>query len=145
MVCSLITNWKNSHWSSLDIQNKFNADGTLARHKACLVAKGYNQRDGIDFLEVFSLVAKMVNVKVLLTLATSHSWFLAQLDVHMPSSMTIYIKKYTWTFLSDITLRGSIYLALPSWLLHKSIYGLKQASCQWNIKFTQAMLDLGFT
>ena len=30
-------------------------------------------------------------------------------------------------------------------LLKKAIYGLKQASCQWNAKIHQSLLDLGFT
>ena len=47
-----------------------------------MVAKGYTQKEGLDFVETFSPVAKLVTVKVLLALATSHSWHLAQLDVN---------------------------------------------------------------
>ena len=46
--------------------NKFNSDGSLARHKARLVENGYNQREGVDFIDTSSHVAKLTIVNVLL-------------------------------------------------------------------------------
>jgi hypothetical protein len=55
--------------------------GEVIHHKACLVAKGYAQRAGIDFNEVFASVARLNSVCVLLAVAAHHSWEVHHLDV----------------------------------------------------------------
>jgi hypothetical protein len=44
--------------------------GTIVKHKACLVARGFVQREGIDFDDTFALVARMESVRLLFALAT---------------------------------------------------------------------------
>ena len=64
------------------LKNKFNADGALARHKVRQVARGYNQQEGINFIDIFSSVAKLVTMKTMLALAASQNWTLTQLDIN---------------------------------------------------------------
>lgn len=54
----------------------------MDKYKAKLVAKGYNQKEGLDYHETFSLVAKMVIVRIVIEVVASHDWPLYQLDVN---------------------------------------------------------------
>ena len=51
------------------------------RFKAFLVAKGYKQKEGVEFNEVFSLIVKHSSIKVLLAMVALFDLELEQLDV----------------------------------------------------------------
>lgn len=51
------------------------------RHKARLVARGFSQKKGIDYQEVFAPVVKHVSIKVLLSLVVNLDLELEQMDV----------------------------------------------------------------
>ena len=60
---------------------KRHSDGSIARYKARLVARGYLQQYGMDYDETFSPVVKPAIVRILLALAVQFGWELRQLDV----------------------------------------------------------------
>ena len=60
---------------------KRNEEGEVVKHKAHLVAKGYVQKQGVDFEEVFAPVARLESVRLLLAIAAYHSWEVHHMDV----------------------------------------------------------------
>jgi hypothetical protein len=145
---------KNEVWELVDLptgrkpigckwvlRKKFKADGTLDRYKARLVAKGYTQKPGIDFVDTYSPVAKFQSIRILMAIIARMDLELHQLDVKT-------------AFLNG-DLKEDIYMAQPEgfhvkehedkvYKLKKSLYGLKQSSRQWYLKFHQAILEIGY-
>ncbi|GJU82105.1 ribonuclease H-like domain-containing protein [Tanacetum coccineum] len=77
-------------------RHKYNANGTLSRYKARLVANGSTQLAGIDVDETFSSVVKPATIRTVLSLAISRHWPVHQLDVknaflHGSLSETVYM------------------------------------------------------
>lgn len=71
--------------AAIGFSHQLHADGSLERHKTCLVAKGYTQLHGLDFGETFSSMVKLATVCQLgetsCPPATTNGWPLRQLDV----------------------------------------------------------------
>ncbi|GJS99232.1 putative RNA-directed DNA polymerase [Tanacetum coccineum] len=119
---------------------KYKSSGDIDRYKARYVAKGYNQKEGIDFDETFSPVVKIVTIRCVINLAVQNNWCIFQLDVNN-------------AFLYG-DLNETVYMSLPEGFfnpadnrvcrLKKSLYGLKQAPRQWNAKLTQTLVEHGF-
>ena len=108
--------------------------------KACLVAKGYDQIEGLDDIDIYSLVAKMVIVRVLLVEFMASSWPIFHLDVNN-AFLHGYLDEEIYTVppagLPDVP-SGHVCL------LRLSLYGLKQASQQWNAELCTQLLKFGF-
>ncbi|GJX37638.1 retrovirus-related pol polyprotein from transposon TNT 1-94 [Tanacetum coccineum] len=108
------------------------------RYKARLVARGFTQRAGIDYNEVFSPVVRHTSIRVILALTACKDYELEQLDVKT-------------AFLHG-NLEEVIYMRQPPGyeqgnkvcLLKKSLYGLKQSPRQWYRRFDEYMLSNGF-
>jgi hypothetical protein len=129
------------------LQNKWvyklkEEDGGEKRYKARLVVKGFAQKKGIDFDEIFSPVVKMTSIRTILSLVVVEDLHLEQLDVKT-------------TFLHG-DLEEEIYMQQPQGYevkgkenlvcrLKKSLYGLKQAPRQWYLKFDRFMTKQGYS
>jgi hypothetical protein len=62
-------------------KNKSDENGHVTRNKARLVAQGYTQREGVDFEEIFALVARLESIRLLLGVACLLKFRLYQMDV----------------------------------------------------------------
>ena len=120
---------------------KYNADGSVNRFKAWLVAKGYAQMHVIEYEETFAPVAKMTTVRTVIALAAAKGWHLHQMDVKN-------------AFLQG-ELEEEVYMIQPPGFesrkhphavcrLKKPLYGLKQAPRAWHSKITQYLHQVGF-
>ena len=60
---------------------KHNADGSIERYKARLVAQGYSQRYGVDYDETFSPVVRFESIRTVVALSVQRGLKLHQIDV----------------------------------------------------------------
>ena len=121
-------------------KKKLMPDGTIERYKARLMAKGYTQKEGEDFFDTYSPVARLTTIRVLLSLAASHGLLIHQMDVK-----TAFLNR---------ELNEEIYMDQPNEFvangqegmvckLLKPLYGLKQAPKQWHEKFDRILTSAG--
>ena len=61
---------------------KRSPDGSISRYKARMVASGFHQRPGLDYIETFSSVVKTTTIRVILSVTISPGWPLRQLNVN---------------------------------------------------------------
>jgi hypothetical protein len=121
---------------------KRNSDGEVVKYKVRLVAKGYVQKFGIDFEEVFAPVARLDTVRLLLAFAANLGWKVHHLDVksaflHGDLEEEVYVPQP-----EGFVVRGKEQYVFR---LSKALYGLKQAPRAWNVKLDKSLKKLGFS
>ena len=57
------------------------ADGSISKYKARFVARGFSQKEGVDYEEMFSLVAHYTSIRTIIALASTMGWRLHYMDV----------------------------------------------------------------
>ena len=100
--------------------------------KARLVAKGYTKKEYFDYEENFSLVVMIKSIRILLSIAAHMDYEIWQIDVK-----TTFLNRSIDETIYMVQVEGFIEKCQEKKVckLQKSIYGLKQASRSWNIKF----------
>ncbi|CAI7817701.1 unnamed protein product [Closterium sp. NIES-53] len=109
--------------------------------KARYVARGFSQREGVDFFQTFAPTPKMTTLRVLLHVAAQRDYELHSLD-------------FSTTFLQG-SLHEEVWLHRPSaftgtfppgiqWRLRRPVYGLRQAPREWHDTLRYTLADLGF-
>jgi hypothetical protein len=145
---------KNNTWEFSELSKDHKAIGlkwmfkvkrdlarNIVKHKARLVVKGYAQVHGVYYDEVFSPVARMETVRLLLALAAQGEWEVHHMDVKS-------------AFLNG-DLKEDVYVQQPPGFvdpraprrvlkLKKALYGLKQALRAWNDRLDLELSRLGF-
>lgn len=122
-------------------KTKLNERGLVDKYKARLVVKGYAQRKGIDYDEVYAPVARWDTIRLLLALAAQKSWTVYQLDVKS-------------AFLHG-ELKEDVFINQPPgfvkkgeeekvYKLKRALYGLKQAPRAWFKRIESYFLREGF-
>lgn len=62
-------------------RTKLNVDGTLDRLKVRIVAQGFDQEEGIDYLETYSPIVRSATLGAVLHTSTIMNWNIKQMDV----------------------------------------------------------------
>ncbi|KAJ4718466.1 Retrovirus-related Pol polyprotein from transposon TNT 1-94 [Melia azedarach] len=112
------------------------------KYKARAVARGFTQKERVDYNEIFSPVVRHTSIKVLPAIVAHQDLELEQLDVKT-------------AFLHG-DLEEEIYMTQPDGFqvpgkkdyvckLKKSLYGLKQSPRQWYKRFDSYMIEIGYT
>jgi hypothetical protein len=117
-------------------------NGHLSKFKARLVARGFEQTDGVNFLDTFAPVVRWETIHTLNAIAVHLGWPIHQLDV-------------LTAFLNGI-LKEDVYMVQPTSFiqlgtehlvckLHKALYGLKQSPRAWYARLHTALLAWNLT
>ncbi|CAI5955697.1 unnamed protein product [Closterium sp. NIES-64] len=109
--------------------------------KARYVARGFSQREGVDFFQTFAPTPKMTTLRVLLHVAAQRDYELHSLDFS--------------TAILQGSLHEEVWLRRPSaftgtfppgtqWRLRRPVYDLRQAPHEWHDTLRSTLSDLGF-
>lgn len=120
-------------------KTKMKPNGEVGRYKARLVARGFLQRHGLDYNEVFALVARIETISLIVAIASCKKWFMFQLDVKS-------------TFVNG-SLEEKVYACQPLgfeirgkegsvYKLKKALYGLKQSPSACNKRIDGLFINI---
>jgi hypothetical protein len=117
-------------------------DGSIEKYKTRLIACEFSQKEGIDYEETFTPVARYTSIRTIISHAAKMKWKLHQMDVKT-------------SFLNGV-IEEEVYIEQPQGFevedrkshvckLKKALYGLKQAPRAWYGRIDRFLTSLGFT
>nr|GEV35283.1 copia protein [Tanacetum cinerariifolium] len=111
-----------------DPMNKKDERGFVVRNKACLVAQGHRQEEGIEYDEVFALVARNKAIRIFLAFVSYMGFIVYQMDV---KSAFLYGTIDEEVYVTQPP--GFVDLKFPNkvYKVVKALYGLHQAPRAW--------------
>lgn len=119
------------------------SQGRIVRYKARLTAKGFAQKYGIDYDEVFAPTCGVETIRLILAVAIGRQWEIHQSDVStaflnstLPEDISVFMKQP-----EGFAEPGKEKMVCK---LNKALYGLKQASHEWNKEITSTLCEMGF-
>jgi hypothetical protein len=120
---------------------KYVADGSIEKHKARFVARGFSQIEGIDYDETFAPVARYTSIRSIMAIAAEMGWKIHQMDVK-----TAFLNGFIEEEVYIEQPQGFEVLGRESHvcLLKKALYGLKQAPRAWYSRIDSYLLQMGF-
>jgi hypothetical protein len=118
-------------------KTKYDSNGNVEKCKARLVAKGFTQREGVDYNETFSPISCKDSFRIIIALVAHFDLELHQMDVKT-AFLNGYLEESVYT---GFFMEGKEHMGCR---LNKYIYGLKQASRQWYLKFNDTIKRFGF-
>jgi hypothetical protein len=120
---------------------KHAADGSIEKHKARFVARGFFQVEGIDYEETYAPVARYTSILTIIALALAMGWRLHQMDVKT-TFLNREIEEEVYTEQPD----GFVIHGKQSHVcrLKMALYGLKQARRAWYARIDGYLMSLGF-
>ncbi|MCO5588571.1 hypothetical protein L7F22_042528 [Adiantum nelumboides] len=133
------------HYFASGCTKKYTAEDLELKYTARLVAKGFKQKKGIDFDEIFSPVVKMITLRLVLRIVATKDLELIQMDVktaflHGDLDEDVYMKQPE-AFACESPKLSGVELVCR---FRKALYGLKQGSRQWYLKFDKYMQSQGY-
>ncbi|CAI7860435.1 unnamed protein product, partial [Closterium sp. NIES-53] len=136
--CALGTDVLEDRQEDLEVKRP---PGSPPAFKARYVARGFSQRQGVDFFQTFSPTPKMTTLRVLLHVAAQRDYELHSLDFS-----TAFLQG---SLHEEIWLRRSpgftgSFPAGTQWSLRRPVYGLCQAPREWHDTLRTTLAALGF-
>jgi hypothetical protein len=119
---------------------KHAADGSVDKYKERFAAKGFSQREGVDYEETFASVARYSSIRIVFSLAAEMGWHVHQMDVKI-------------AFLNGVV--EEVYVEQPEgfevgdrethvYRLRRALYGFKQAPRAWYSRIDNYLREMGF-